>query len=229
MEKKYIEKRAQGRSTKRRESQAVNRDDDDDDDDDDDGYDKLDPIYLSPKPIPPKFPLGRNDKETEADVGICLHVAKQRVSLELCAFCNSNAAGQLKGLPTQFAKRGWNMRPAVQVAELNHSSSKKSGNVRTPKMFAALHRLAYKSRKSTLAAKPTPLLAVEQSTRLSAKSLTMMSLQYLRDYQSTLEQERGLNQWKGPERICVHENAKNHRGNHHSGNKMKRNLAEKEE
>lgn len=30
-------------------------------------------------------------------------------------------------------------------------------------------------------------------------------------HQSTLEQESGFNQWKAPERISVHENAKNHR------------------
>ncbi|XP_053101872.1 uncharacterized protein LOC128323177 [Hemicordylus capensis] len=45
------------------------------------------------------------------------------------------------------------------------------------------------------------------------------------DHQSTLEQESGFNHWKAPERICVHENAKNHRECFTQWKKMERNVA----
>lgn len=45
------------------------------------------------------------------------------------------------------------------------------------------------------------------------------------DHQSSLEQESGFNQWKAPERISVHENAKNHRECFTQWKEMERNLA----
>lgn len=46
------------------------------------------------------------------------------------------------------------------------------------------------------------------------------------NHQSTLEQENGFSQWKAPERISVHENAKNHRECFTQWKEMERNLAE---
>lgn len=46
------------------------------------------------------------------------------------------------------------------------------------------------------------------------------------DHQSSLEQESGFLQWKAPERISVHENAKNHRECFTQWKEMERNLAE---
>ncbi|XP_053156027.1 zinc finger MYM-type protein 5-like isoform X3 [Hemicordylus capensis] len=45
------------------------------------------------------------------------------------------------------------------------------------------------------------------------------------EHQSTLEQESGFNHWKAPERICVHENAKNHRECFTQWKEMERNIA----
>lgn len=45
------------------------------------------------------------------------------------------------------------------------------------------------------------------------------------NYQSTLEQESGFNQWKAPERISVYENAKNHRECFTQWKEMERNSA----
>ncbi|XP_053146859.1 uncharacterized protein LOC128342856 isoform X2 [Hemicordylus capensis] len=45
------------------------------------------------------------------------------------------------------------------------------------------------------------------------------------EHQSTLEQESGFNHWKAPERIPVHENAKNHREHFAQWKEMERNIA----
>lgn len=46
------------------------------------------------------------------------------------------------------------------------------------------------------------------------------------EHQSTLKQENGFKQWKAPERINVHKNAKNHRQFFAQWKEMAKNLAE---
>ena len=47
------------------------------------------------------------------------------------------------------------------------------------------------------------------------------------DHQSSLQQEAGFSQWKAPERMIVHKNAKHHRECFETWKKLERNLSNK--